>query len=96
MLKIPLKRDELLQLFNGGIEKMGRITDPRKNESACWDFTAFEAMINIEREKTRVYPIERRLLNRLLRSIFTLCDKAGYEVVGRITLRDKKTGKIYR
>lgn len=77
---------------------MGRVSDPRKNQSGCWDFTAYDAMKNIEREKKSLDEKlnERYILNTLLNTIFRLCDKTGYRVVGRITLQHKKTGKIYK
>lgn len=77
---------------------MGRFVDPRKNKSGCWDFTAYDAIRNIEKKEVSLDEKlhKRYLLNQLLNSIFKLCDKAGYRVVGRITLQDKKTGKIYK
>lgn len=77
---------------------MGRVSDPRKNGSGCWDFTAFDAIKNIEKEELTLDQKlhERYLLNRLLKSIFSLCDCAGFKIIGRIVLQDKKTGKIYK
>lgn len=33
---------------------------------------------------------------KLLKMIFQLCEIAGFELVGRITLADKRTGKVWR
>ena len=33
---------------------------------------------------------------RLLKSIFVLCDLAGFKIENRVVLRDKKTGKVWR
>lgn len=70
---------------------MGHKADPRYNASGCLDLTAFNAMKNIENEDR-----ETERLNRLLATIFYICDLAGYHVEGRIVFKDKKTGKIWR
>lgn len=33
---------------------------------------------------------------RLMRAIFTLCDLSGYHVEERITLKSKKSGRIFK
>ena len=33
---------------------------------------------------------------KLLRIIFTICDLCGFHLEGRITVRDKKTGRIWK
>lgn len=35
-------------------------------------------------------------LNKTLKAIFLTCELAGFEVEGRIYLKDKKTGKVWR
>lgn len=64
--------------------------NPRKNASGCPDPTAYEALRNVTREQE----IER--LNKLLSTIRYISDMAGFEIVERITFRDKKNGKIWR
>lgn len=73
---------------------MGYKRDPRYNASGCRDDTAFQALRNIEKEEKTRADTER--VNKLLARIFYLCDLAGFRVEGRIMLRDKKTGKIWR
>ena len=34
--------------------------------------------------------------NKVIKAIFCLCDVAGFELVERVVLRDKKTGKIWK
>ena len=34
--------------------------------------------------------------NKVIKAIFCLCDAAGFELVERVVLRDKKTGKIWK
>lgn len=76
---------------------MYRVEDPRKNASGCWDFTAYDAIKNIDdvdgkdKKSVRDY-----MFDRLLKSIFKLCDKAGFRICNRIVLQDKKTGKFYK
>jgi hypothetical protein len=54
------------------------------NGSGCKDLTAYEAIKHVER------------LKKLLMMIFDICELAGFHVEGRIVLKDKKTGKIWR
>lgn len=63
--------------------------DLRKNASGCNDPTPYQAIKNIdEANNIRFY--------KLLHTIFHVCEIAGFEVEGRITLKDKKTGKVWR
>ena len=63
--------------------------DIRKNGSGYDDPTPYKAIKNIENENNvRFY--------KLLHTIFHVCELAGFEVEGRMTLRDKKTGKVWR
>lgn len=62
--------------------------DERFNASGCKDLTAYEALKNIEREERR--------FKKLLTTLNNVCDLAGFSIVGRITLKDKKTGKVWR
>ena len=34
--------------------------------------------------------------NKLLKSIFVICELAGFKVESRIVLRDKKTGRVWK
>lgn len=65
--------------------------DPRRNASGCLDLTAYEAIRNVDREADA----EKRY-KKLLSTIFYLCDLAGFHIEGRITIKDKKTGKVWR
>lgn len=66
--------------------------DQRKlNASGCKDMTAFKALENVTREEK-----DRVRLDKLLATIFYICDLAGFRIEGRITFQDKKTGKIWR
>lgn len=57
--------------------------------------TAYDAIKNIEREERQKQAEEDRL-RKLVMTIFDVCDLAGFHVEGRIILKDKRTGKIWR
>ena len=57
------------------------------NGSGCRDYTAYEAINNID---------EERRVKKLILTIFYIVGLAGYEVEGRIALRNKRTGKLWR
>lgn len=61
--------------------------DLKKNGEGYYDPTAYEAIKKINEEE-RFY--------KLLHTIFYICRLAGFEVYGRINLRDKKTGRIWK
>lgn len=63
-----------------------------RNHEHYMDTTPYEAFKNIDKQK---YGNNARFY-KLLHMIFALCDLCGFEFIGRITLKDKKTGKIYK
>ena len=66
--------------------------DPRKNAEGYNDPTVGEAMNNIEAEERRV--LER--ISALIPVMKKTAELVGFEVVGRIVLVDKETGKKYK
>lgn len=62
--------------------------DLRRNAEGYPDPTAYEATKNMNKDSERFY--------KLLRSIFVICELAGFRLEGRIVLKDEKTGKIWR
>lgn len=62
--------------------------DLKRNASGYIDPTAYEAITNIESENER--------FKKLLNSIFNICDLADFEIIGRIVLADKRSGKVWR
>lgn len=60
----------------------------RKNLEGYSDSTAYEA--------TRIPDVEYRRFKKLLKIIFELCDVAGYRLEGRITLVDKRNGRVWK
>lgn len=66
--------------------------DLRKNASGCNDPTAYKAIKHVD-DKNKYSDIR---FYKLLHTIFHICELAGFELDGRITLRDKVTGKLYK
>ena len=53
--------------------------------------TAYEAIKKVDKEK-----LAEERFKKLLTTIFCICELANFHVEGRITVKDKKTGKIWR
>ncbi len=68
--------------------------DPRRNAEGYLDLTAYEALKNIEADVPTVEEDQR--FHKLLHTIFYLCELAGFQIEGRLVLKDKKTGRIWR
>lgn len=67
-----------------------------KNAEGYSDPTAEEVCRNISREE-RLQTAERlAALNGMITILKETAKLGGFEVVGRITLKDKKTGKVYK
>lgn len=65
--------------------------NPKYNASGCKDLTAYEALRNVEAEEKA----EARY-RKLLATIFSICELAGFHLEDRIVLKDMKTGKVWR
>ncbi len=62
--------------------------DPRKNASGCSDITAYNAIQNIDEEEEE--------FKKLLRTLRYICNVAGFEFDGRICIRNKESGRVYK
>lgn len=62
------------------------------NGSGYSDPTAYLAIRNTQRHISE----DRKRFKKVLYAIFRLCDAAGFQVEGRIVLKDKRTGRIWR
>ncbi len=60
----------------------------RKNAEGYSDPTAYKAIANTSAEDERFY--------KLLDMIFNICELSGFHLEGRIVLKDKRTGKVWR
>lgn len=68
-----------------------RYKDPRKNEEGYLDLTHHEAVKNVTQERK-----DEERFNKLLRTIFYICDLAGFRIKNRIVFEDKQTGREWR
>lgn len=67
-----------------------------ENGSGYIDPTAFEAIVNVDKElaaknKARVYKF-----HRLLDMIRDMCEMCDFELAEHVILRDKVTGKVWK
>ena len=71
---------------------MGNNGKPWLNDSGCPDPTAYAAMKNIEHEDK---PIDDKA-HKVVTTIKNILELSGFELVGRIQIKHKKSGKIYK
>lgn len=71
-------------------EKHEQNENPKKNVEGYSDMTPHEAIKNMN------YKQEIGRVHKLVHTIFYICNLAGFDVVERIVLRDRKTGKIWK
>ena len=64
----------------------------KKNAEGYKDPTAYNAMTKVMREENE----PQRRINALIGSIKSLIDLAGFDLLNRIEVRDRKTGREYR
>lgn len=64
-----------------------RDADPRRNSEGYLDLTAYKAIQSAEEEER---------FHKLLHTIFYLCELAGFQVEGRLVLRDKRSGRVWK
>lgn len=64
----------------------------RRNPSGANDPTAYDALTDIYSEESEA---DRKTF-ALIKAVKTLIDLAGYDLIARIELRDRQTGRTYR
>lgn len=67
-----------------------------RNQEGYSDPTPGAALNNIRREERQRETECLAMIGRLIPIMKQVAELAGFEVVGRITLKDKDTGKEYR
>ena len=60
----------------------------RKNAEGYSDPTAYKAIKAVEDESVK--------FQKLLDTIFTICELSGFHIEGRITIKSKNAGRIWR
>ena len=61
-----------------------------KNGEGYSDMTAYEAMKNIEEDP------EYLQFRKFLWTLFQISDLAGFQIMGRIRVKNRKTGRIWK
>ena len=64
------------------------MNENRRNPEGYLDLTAHAVISKMTREEERFH--------KLLYAIFDICELSGFEIEGRITLVDKKTGRVWK
>lgn len=68
---------------------MNRKDNIRYNGSGYYDPTAYKAIKNIREDK-------ENKAKKVIKTIQNVCHLAGFEIVGRVTLRDVDTGEVFK
>lgn len=58
------------------------------NGSGYFDDTAGKAIDRTDKDNERFH--------KLLETIFNICELSGFHIEGRIVLKDKRTGRVYK
>lgn len=75
-------------------QNTGKDSDIFFNASHCADPTAYEAIKKVDAELD--VSEESWRFHELLDAIHNICALGDFELQGRITVKDKRTGKIWR
>lgn len=68
----------------------------RKNAEGYDDPTVYNAMKNVANVKIKQDEEDYERFRKLLKMIFEMCELADFHVEGRMTLKDKRTGKVWK
>ena len=63
-----------------------------QNGEGYHDTTAGKAVMVVNREEKEIANLNRKVIQ----SFRLLADFAGFEIVGRVTLRHKRSGKVFK
>lgn len=74
---------------------LGNNGKPWLNNSGCPDPTAYEALKRIQNEEKRLSLVDNDA-HKVVTTIKNILDLSGFELVERIQIRHKKSGKIYK
>lgn len=73
----------------------GNNKNPYNNIEGYPDPTAYHAEKNIMKEEQNTWE-EKKRISELIDVLKYIIDKAGFILIGRIKLKDKKSGKEYK
>lgn len=66
--------------------------NPKFNKSGCKDMTAYEAIKNISKEE---HELNQRV-HEVIKTLKFIVEWAGFDLIARIEIKDKKTRKEFR
>ncbi|AZK44787.1 hypothetical protein [Paenibacillus lentus] len=66
--------------------------NPKYNASGYPDPTAYQAMKPVVREESEL----DRKVHRLIKTLKSIIEWAGFELIGRIQIKDKRTGREFK
>lgn len=69
-----------------------KTNNPKVNGSGCKDLTAYEAIKNISKKDHE----QDKKVNDLIKVLKLIIDFWDFDLIGRISIVDRKTGKEYR
>lgn len=81
----------MLFICKWGDKMQGNRENPYNNSEGYSNPTAYYATKNVMQEQER-----EKKLNLLVKIIKDISDLAGFEIVGRITFKHKKSGNTYK
>lgn len=67
--------------------------DIKRNGSGYVDPTAYAAIKKVDKE---IHNEDSERFHKLLDAIFGICELSDFHIEGRIAVRDKRTGKVWR
>lgn len=65
---------------------------PKRNPEGYKDLTAYEALSSVQREQDE----QEQRVNQLIKTLKNVIDLAGFDLLARIEVRDRSTGRCYR
>lgn len=71
---------------------MGNVKNPHNNKSGLPDPTAFEALNPIIKQETET----EKKVNFLIKVIKFIVRESGFEILNRIELKEKESGRVFK
>lgn len=65
---------------------------PKKNPDGYNDPTAYVALSSVQKEQDE----HEQRVNQLIKTLKNTIDLAGFDLLNRIEIRDRDTGRVYR
>lgn len=69
---------------------------PIRNSEGYMDPTTHDALTNVMRDQLATCEDADARNNRLIKVIKSIVDIAGFDLLSRIEVRDRKTGRVYK